>query len=519
MIGTETLADTKPARWRVLLNLLLAAAVIAAFLPALDVFIAGDDFEWLDTSYDIVGDPLSSLGLINHFFRPLVKWTYLGDYLIFGQAGVGYVATNLLIHFLNSLLLYMLLERQPLHPVVAAAAAAAFALSPLHSEAVLWAAGRPDTVLLACWLGALLLLDNWFEGSSAWRAATFTGVALLGIGAKESWIVFPFLVVAYLALALGLPLWIAVRRMAVLWIAWVVYIVVFLVIPLVTGAQSATHYADFRILPALVKTSATLLGFCGLGWIPIEGWAVVSLSTLIVVGTTGWLIRTHNGFGLWALLWLVVTLALVAPFQMAVLRHNYLPLAGFWLLVAAVLDHILTGVLSHAAGRRFQWLKLGLATSAIALLAIEGWALQREIADYRFYGDFHRRLCESYAEIEPEIPREQLLAFVDRGTVRGVEVVIDAVQGCDKTFFVRRDAVWQLVFLPPLANFMGRPFDERLEQVETEGGGVVPDAFTVLLFEDTGFSLRPDLKDAVEKAIDAAGGAPHGISLYRFSAR
>jgi hypothetical protein len=513
------MADTKPARWRVLLNVLMAAGVIAAFLPALDVFIAGDDFEWLDASYDIVGDPLSSFGLINHFFRPLVKWTYLGDYLIFGQVGVGYMATNLLIHFLNSLLLYILLERRLLQPVVAAATATAFALSPLHSEAVLWAAGRPETVLLTCWLGALLLLDRWHERPTAGLAAASTGVALLGIGAKESWIVFPFFVVGYLALVLRLPLRAAVRRVAVLWVAWVVYIVVFLVMPVISGVQSATHYADFRVLPALFKTSSTLLGFLGLGRLPIEGWAAVALSALIVAGTAMWLIRVGNGLGQWALLWLIATLALVAPFPMAVLRHNYLPLAGFWMVVAAVVDHSLTGVLSPATGGRRRRLMLGLVTSAtIAVLAVEGWALQLEIADYRFYGEFHRRLCESYAEIEPEISREQPLVLVDRGTLRGVEVVTDAVQGCDKTFFVRRDALWQLIFLPPLASFMGHPFDERLELMESEEGVVVPEAFTVLLFEDSGFTLRPDLQDAVAEEFDASGDLPTGVSLYRFIA-
>ena len=93
--------DTEPIRWRVLLPVLMTVAVIAAFSPALDIYIAGDDFEWLDASYDIIGDPLASFEPINHFFRPLVKWTYVGDYLIFGQVGIGYMATNLLIHLLN----------------------------------------------------------------------------------------------------------------------------------------------------------------------------------------------------------------------------------------------------------------------------------------------------------------------------------------------------------------------------------------------------------------------------------
>ena len=48
---------------------------------------------------------------------------------------------------------------------------------------------------------------------------------------------------------------------------------------------------------------------------------------------------------------------------------------------------------------------------------------------------------------------------------------------------------------------------------------VVPDAFTVLLFEDTGFSLRPDLQDAVAKASEVSGSLPPGVSFYRFRAR
>jgi len=189
-------------------------------------------------------------------------------------------------------------------------------------------------------------------------------------------------------------------------------------------------------------------------------------------------------------------------------------------LVAAIVDRSLSSTLSDATGSRRRRLAVGLVTGAtIVVLAIEVWAMQREIADYRFYGDFHRQLCESFAAIEPKISRDRPLVFVDRGTFRGVEVVADAVQGCDKTFFVRRDAIWQLVFLPPLANFVGRPFDERLERVEMENDSGVPDAFTVLLFEDSGFSLRPDLRDAVAKAVDAPGGIPPGVGLYRFIAR
>ena len=133
------------SRWQLLVTALLVVVVLAAFAPALDVFIAGDDFEWLESSYEVIENPLSSFRLENHFFRPLVKWTYLVDYLVFGQLAVGYMITNLAIHFLNALLLFCLLRRKLRQPLAAAAATTAFALSPLHSEGVLWGAGRPDT--------------------------------------------------------------------------------------------------------------------------------------------------------------------------------------------------------------------------------------------------------------------------------------------------------------------------------------------------------------------------------------
>jgi len=284
-------------------------------------------------------------------------------------------------------------------------------------------------------------------------------------------------------------------------------------------APKASQASHFSALPAVVKTSTTVLGFCGLGRLPIERWAAVVVSTLIVAGTAAWLVRTRNAVGQWALLWLIATLALVAPFPLAVLRHNYLPLAGFWMVVAAIVDHWLSGVLSTAGGLRSRQLMLGLVVGAtIIVSAFEGWALQREIADYRLYGDLHRQLCESYAAIEPQISRQQPLVLVDRGSLRGVEVVTDAVQGCDKTFFVRRDALWQLVFLPPLANFMGRPFNERLVRVESSEDIVAPESLTVLLFEDTGFSLRPNLRDAVGQALSAPERLPPGVGLYRFIA-
>ena len=95
----ETELVTQYPRWQVLLLALMAAGVIAAFLPALDVYFVGDDFEWLAAAFEIPRDPLSSFELFNSMWRPVVKWSFLFDYLIFGRNSIGYSATTLsLIH-------------------------------------------------------------------------------------------------------------------------------------------------------------------------------------------------------------------------------------------------------------------------------------------------------------------------------------------------------------------------------------------------------------------------------------
>ncbi len=493
----------------------MVAAVLTAFAPALDIFLAGDDFEWLEASYDLVSNPLASFDKINHFFRPFVKWTYLGDYVLFGGVGIGYVATNLIIHFLNVGMLFAFLRRRLGRPLVAAGAAAAFALSPLHSEAVLWAAGRPDTVLLSCWLGALLFLDRWCDQPGSGRAAAFTTVALLGAGAKESWIVFPFLAAAYVVLVRRESMVAGIRRTAILWAGWLAYLAVFLIGPALGGRTTATHYADFAVWPALVKTSKTLLGYCGLGWVPVAGWSSVVLAATVVSVAIIWLIRTDNRFGAWALLWMAATLALVAPFSVSALRHNYLPLVGFWMLIAAVVDNWLTNTGESTAQPRHR---IGVPLTVAAMLIVvvlEGWLLQREIADYRLYGELHARLCQSFAVIEPQLARDRPVALINRGTLPGVELMASSVQGGDKTFFVRRDALWQLVFFPALANFVGHPFDERLVRTDPSEHAMVGDGCTVLLFTDDGFELRPDLERRVMSAM-SSGELPPTIGVYRY---
>ena len=515
------MADTEPAaqspRWQVLLLALMAAGVVAAFLPALDVFFAGDDFEWLDAALKIPRDPLSSFELINTMWRPVVKWSFLFDYLIFGRSSIGYSATNLSIHLFNVWLLYLLISRLVDFRLLAAVAATGFALSPLHSEAVLWASSRGDTMLLTCWLGTLLVLVAQ-RGETRWfHSGRVLILVLIGAGTKESWVVFPFIGAAFLAIVLKTPLRVAIAQMRWLWLTLFLYLGVFIVLPVLSGAPTATYYADFSPLHALEKICRLLLTFCGLGELALDEMTTIGFAGLVVVATLMIAALQGNRNALWSIFWTAATLALAAPFSDVALRHNYLPLVGFWMTLFFVVDGLLPKG-DATRGHRWQRIRLALlASSAVAILVMEGLALQVEINDYRRYGDLHRELAELLVPIEPQIPRDRALLFINRGQRRAVEEAAASVAGVKKSFFVRRDAIWQMVFFPPLANFFGTPLVDRLLAVpEHQVSGTLRGDVTVLVFTDNGFRFGSEIPDGLVQFIAVNGRLPETVGLYRY---
>jgi hypothetical protein len=375
----------------------------------------------------------------------------------------------------------------------------------------LWASCRGDTLLLTSWLAAWLVLIA-VPIESKWANPALLLFAAVGAGCKESWVVFPLISALFIVWVLGRAPSEAWRRTRWLWVALALYLAIFVVMPALSGDSTPAYYADFSLWPAIVKLCRLVVIFCGLGSFVTMDSAAVVVAGLIVTTVVTLAVRQRNAAAQWAIALTAATLALAAPFPGVVLRHNYLPLAGFWMTLALLVEPLVAG----SRARRFR--SAVFASAAVGVLVIEGLAVQLEIRDYRLYGELHRRLCESYSEVEARIPRNSPLVLVDRSGFRGVEFVADGVQGVDKTFFVRRDALWQMIFLPPLANFLGQPFDQRLVRARFDPSRGLEDGYTVLFFDDGGFSLRPGLLDALADATKTSGTLPPGVSVYQFTA-
>jgi tetratricopeptide (TPR) repeat protein len=192
---------------------LLCLAVLAVYLNTFGLGFA------LDSVAMVQGDPrvhaatLHNLGLIIRYdywwpssidtlYRPVTTLSFLFNYAILGNAKnpAGYHALNVLLHAINSLLVFQLALRLFRDRKPAFFAACLWALHPIATEAVANIAGRAD-LLAAMWvLIALLLyigLVSRADGRWPYVVAALFAVSLCGFFSKESAAVLPGLMVLW----------------------------------------------------------------------------------------------------------------------------------------------------------------------------------------------------------------------------------------------------------------------------------------------------------------------------------
>jgi tetratricopeptide (TPR) repeat protein len=96
---------------------------------------------------------------VSNYYRPVMHLVYMADYALFGYQPAGYHAASILFHALNAVLVLLVAEAIGLAPAVAMLGAALFAVHPITTESVAWAAGIPELTyafffLLSIWLYA-----------------------------------------------------------------------------------------------------------------------------------------------------------------------------------------------------------------------------------------------------------------------------------------------------------------------------------------------------------------------------
>jgi hypothetical protein len=190
------------SRWfasRRTIYIVLFLLCLAAYRGILDNWLFNDDFSWLKAArYDMTPGNLFTFRVVD-FFRPLVNLSfYVMEKIAPGNIRMHY-GFNLFLHILCTLLVFRLIEKLVKSERLAAAAAALFAVTSVHSAAVMWISAR-TTLLSTCFL--LASFDVLLSGGGRERLRLTAAIALyvLALAAKEEAIAGVFLVALLFAL-------------------------------------------------------------------------------------------------------------------------------------------------------------------------------------------------------------------------------------------------------------------------------------------------------------------------------
>jgi protein O-mannosyl-transferase len=188
-----------------LLTLLLLLAILPYINTLQNGFVYDDTNEVLTNpyirSFSHVGDIFSTRILAHlgargatNYYRPISIFGFLICYELFGVLPYGFHLANLFLHALIVCVLFGLSKRLFHDQWLAFAAAAIFALHPIHTESVAWVSGVTDLDLAVFYLGAF-----WFFFESArpqgarseWMQLGMIGSFVLALLSKEQAVTLP----------------------------------------------------------------------------------------------------------------------------------------------------------------------------------------------------------------------------------------------------------------------------------------------------------------------------------------
>src|SRR5262249_39294445 len=137
------------------------------------------DVRWAFTSFDCAN------------WHPLTWLSLQLDHYLYGLRPGGYHATNLMLHIVNTLLLFLILDRMTGLVWRSAVVAALFALHPLHVESVAWVAERKDVLSTLFWMLTLWAYAWYVERPGLGRYLLVLLPFALGLLAKPMLVTLP----------------------------------------------------------------------------------------------------------------------------------------------------------------------------------------------------------------------------------------------------------------------------------------------------------------------------------------
>jgi len=340
----------------------LAALAVAVYANSLtNGFVGDDQFQLLRNPLvkDAGGIPRlfgsgawSFLGISGNYYRPLQFLVYLLIYQCAGFQPSAFHFFMVVLHAANTVLLYLFVRRWAASRI-AWAAAALFAVHPVHTEPVDWIAALPDLMLTTFVLAGLLLFARQDGAPRGLRILGHCGIYLLALWTKETGVAMLPLYAAFGFFCLGRR-WSEFRPNAVLYTGMIAVFALYLGMRIrALGGLAPRQHAFFHLgladfaLSAVVAAGQylrTLLLPLDLNYFhvfhPTQSVTLPFLISAAALGAAAALfLRLRKPLVSYGLFWMAAAIApalnLTGVGQNVVTeRYLYLPSAGFCCIAA-----------------------------------------------------------------------------------------------------------------------------------------------------------------------------------------
>jgi protein O-mannosyl-transferase len=189
-------------RPRLVLSVVLFVGTLILYLPALNgAFINYDDPAYVTANTHVLhGLAWSNLkwaatATIEANWHPLTWISHMTDVQLFGANPRGHHFSSVLVHALNVVLLFFVLQKSTGCLLRSAFVAGLFAVHPLNVECVAWVAERKSLLSMFFLLLALAAYGWYVTGRSVVRYMLVVGVFALALAAKPMAVTLPVLLV------------------------------------------------------------------------------------------------------------------------------------------------------------------------------------------------------------------------------------------------------------------------------------------------------------------------------------
>ena len=378
----------------------LVAVTAIAFAPVVDYpFIRLDDHGYVADNARVLEGPTpanlawawTAFEMAN--WHPLTWWSHMLDARIHGADAGGHHLTNLVLHIVNAVLLFVVLFRLTAARWRSVLVAALFAVHPLHVETVAWVAERKDVLGTLFGLLAVGAYVAWVRGGGTLRYVLALACFAASLAAKPMLVTLPMIL---LLLDYGvfdrIPS--ALRRAVVEKIPFLVLSAasVGLTLAAQRGAMS-----DVGVIPLSLRVGNALISYWRYigkmlwpadlsvfyAYPSLEGgsaWAswqiAAALAGLIAAGALAWFSRRR-----WAVTGLLFYLGTLVPViglvqvgrQSMADRYTYVPLIGLFVIVV-------WGAAALCAKLGDGWpVQTGMAAVGLVLVCACSWGTRHQV--------------------------------------------------------------------------------------------------------------------------------------------